>query len=417
MSVDACSVAHMFDDVWEISTDAEESVLIEAITTLERLKAAAAARQARLTAALASTRCAAEAAAGVPTARQGQGIGTEIALARNDSPHRGNRHLGLAKALVHEMPHTLAALEKGALSEWRATLLVRESACLEKHHRATLDAELCSDPNTLDGLGDNRLVAAAKTIAYRLDPHSLIDRARRAENERTVTIRPAPDAMTYLTALLPMAQGVSVYATLKRTADTTCDGRSRGQIMADTLIERITGAPATQPVPIAVNVVLSDQTLLGASTNPAIVTDYGPIPASLAHHLITAATTNPTSAATLRRLYATPTTGALVALESQSRCFPKGLADFINLRDQYCRTPYCDAPIRHHDHATPHHRGGPTTATNALGLCEACNYTKETPGWNVSTTTKNHIHTAIYTTPTNTHYHSTAPPIPTAPAA
>src|SRR5437867_13219734 len=32
----------------------------------------------------------------------------------------GGRHLGFAKALVHEMPHTLAALECGALSEWRS---------------------------------------------------------------------------------------------------------------------------------------------------------------------------------------------------------------------------------------------------------------------------------------------------------
>ena len=39
-----------------------------------------------------------------------------------------------------------------------------------------------------------------------------------------MTIRPAPDAMTYVTALLPVAQGVGVYAALKRAADTTFDG-------------------------------------------------------------------------------------------------------------------------------------------------------------------------------------------------
>jgi len=62
----------------------------------------------------------------VPTAKQGRGVAGEVALARRDSPARGGRHLGLAKALVHEMPHTLAALESGALSEWRATLIARE---------------------------------------------------------------------------------------------------------------------------------------------------------------------------------------------------------------------------------------------------------------------------------------------------
>ena len=131
------------------------------------------------------------------------------------------------------MPHTLAALEQGQLSEWRATLIVRESACLDVEDRRALDAELCGDPAGLDGMGDARVAATAKAIAYRLDPHAVVDRAAKAETERTVTIRPAPDTMTYLTALLPVAQGVSVYAALRREADTTFDGRSRGQVMAD----------------------------------------------------------------------------------------------------------------------------------------------------------------------------------------
>jgi hypothetical protein len=54
-------------------------------------------------------------------------------------------------------------------------------------------------------------------------------------------------------------------------------------------------------------------------------------------------------------------------MESRSRLFPKGLAEFINLRDDTCRTPYCDAPIRHRDHAVPSHRDGPTSAVNGLG--------------------------------------------------
>ncbi|EFD74774.1 conserved hypothetical protein [Mycobacterium tuberculosis GM 1503] len=55
--------------------------------------------------------------------------------------------------------------------------------------------------------------------------------------------------MTYLTALLPVAQGVSVYAALTRAADTRCDGRSRGQVMADTLVERVTGPRRGGPDP------------------------------------------------------------------------------------------------------------------------------------------------------------------------
>jgi hypothetical protein len=401
----------MFEGLVAVDSAADEAALIGRIAELEWIKSAAAAGQARAAAALDAARRAAEAAAGVPAARRGRGVAGEVALARRDAPVRGGRHLGFAKALVHEMPHTLAALECGALSEWRATLIVRESACLDVEDRRTLDAELCADPAVLDGMGDARVAAAAKAIAYRLDPHAVVERAAKAEHERTVTIRPAPDTMTYLTALLPVAQGVSVYAALRRAADTCGDGRSRAQVMADTLVERITGRAAAVPTPIAVNLVLSDETLLGGASAPADICGYGPIPAGVARAMVASAVTDRRSRATLRRLYVHPAAGALVAMESRARTFPRRLAAFIELRDRRCRTPYCDAPIRHRDHAQPWAKGGSTTADNGLGCCERCNYTKEAAGWRVSThTDQHHTHTAEYTTPTGATYRSAAPP-------
>ena len=82
--------------------------------------------------------------------------------------------------------------------------------------------------------------------------------------------------MTYVTALLPVAKGVGVYAALKRAADTTFDGRSRGQVMADTMFERVTGRPAEVADPVAVNLVIADETLLGAETARPWSTVTGP---------------------------------------------------------------------------------------------------------------------------------------------
>ncbi|MCV7194356.1 HNH endonuclease [Mycolicibacterium brumae] len=387
----------------------EESALISGIDELEILKSRAAALQARLTVQLADARRADELARGVPAARRGKGLAAEVALARHDSPNCGNRHLGLAQALVREMPHTLAALESGALSEWRATLIVRESACLDVDDRRRLDAELCADQSRLKGLGNARIAADAKAIAYRLDPRAVVERAVKAEEDRSVWVRPAPDNMAYLTALLPMAKGVAVYAALRRQAKSCADGRGGGQVMADTLIERVTGRPADAPEPVAVNLVLSDETLVGGS-DPAVVSGYGPIPAQIARLLLAAAIDDPLACSTLRRLYARPASGALVAMESKARLFPKGLATFIGLRDQTCRTPYCDAPIRHIDHARPAGRGGKTAEINGQGACEACNYNKEADGWSVTTTMAGR-HTTVTTTPTGHTYRSTAPPI------
>ena len=393
-----------------------EAGLIDRIAALERAKCAAAAEQAVLTAQLDTTRRAREAAAGVPAAKRGKGLGSEIALARRDSPNHGGRHLGFARALVNDMPHTLAALAAGLLSEWRATLIVRESACLDLADRRTLDARMCADQNSLEGKGDKRIEADAKAIAYELDPHAVVDRAARAEADRSVWVRPAPDDMTYVTALLPMPQGVSVYAALRREADTCGDGRPRNHVMADTLVERVTGRPAEVPVPIAVDLVITDESLLGGDTAPARVPGYGPIPAAVARRLVNAAATDARSRATLRRLYRHPESGALIAMESRARAFPTGLTRFIALRDDTCRTPYCDAPIRHTDHAVDHATGGPTSALNGRGTCAKCNYDKQAPGWQVSNhRERDGTHTCNVVTPTGARHHCTAPPLPGGP--
>ncbi|GJF14208.1 HNH endonuclease [Mycolicibacterium cyprinidarum] len=398
--------------MFDIDPCSSEAALRAQVEQLERLKSAAAAAQARATALWAEKRSAAEQSAGVSKAKRGKGLASEVALARHDAPVRGGTHLGMAKALVHEMPHTLAALESGALSEWRATIIVKESACLSVEHRAQLDAELCAEVSRLRNWGNARVEAEAKKITARLDVAAVVARSAKAAKDRYVSCRPAPDTMTIVTALLPVAQGVAVYAALKRQADLTFDDRSRGQVMADTLVERVTGRAADQPVPVALGLVMADSTLAGDDEDPAWLDGYGPIPAGFARALTGDAATDDDTKATLRRLYRHPKSGQLVAMESRARIFPKGLARFIRLRDQTCRTPYCNAPIRHCDHAEPHRSGGPTSARNGLGQCESCNYVKEAPGWRVSTSETNGEHNAEVTTPTGAVYQSTAPPLP-----
>src|ERR1700761_3474254 len=109
----------MFEDLVAVDPAVGGGGVIERIAGWERVKSAAAAGQARAAAALEGARRAAEAAGGMAAARRGRGLASEIALARRDSPARGGRHLGFAKALVHEMPPPLGALESGALPEGR----------------------------------------------------------------------------------------------------------------------------------------------------------------------------------------------------------------------------------------------------------------------------------------------------------
>ncbi|MCA4131301.1 HNH endonuclease [Arthrobacter sp. M4] len=428
-------VSELIAAVRSLRLAADSAELIDQLTALEDLKAAIAAAQARITVALDAAQRRAQAENGTPAEDQGKGVAAQIALARRESPHRGNRLLGLARALVAEMPHTLTALDTGQLNEWRATLLVKETACLSAEDRSAVDEELSAHKGTFTGIGDRALIAVVRAAAYRRDPRSATRRAAHAATERHVTLRPAPDTMTYLTALLPVAQGVAVYAALAKQADearATGDSRSRGQLMADALVERTTGVPGGISG-VDIQLVMTDRTLLQGDSEPARLIGYGTVPATWARKLVKTGTAtatpdvpdpelavpeladpelaDPDFTVWVRRLYTSPGSGELLGMDSRARLFPAGLRRFIQARDNTCRTPYCDAPIRHFDHVIPWHKNGPTNSGNGAGLCEACNHTKEIPGWS-ATPIPGLRNTIEYQTPTGHAYHSTAPPLP-----
>jgi hypothetical protein len=418
--------------------EGREEALISHLRALEDLKSAIAADQARAALALDTARRRAEAAAGVPADQRGRGVGAEVALARRESPHQGSRLLGFARILVTDMPRTLRALQTGVLTEWRATLIVRETVCLSTGNRHAVDSELAADTGALDGVGTESLRNRARRIAYRLEPEAAVARARKAVGERYVGCRPAPDTMAYLTALLPAADAISAYSALSRHADAEIGqggshGRGRGQVMADALVERLTGSPAGT-VRTEVQLVMTDRTLLQGDSEPAHLPGYGTVPAQVARDLVRGGghermegSGNPADGAGrrgihdnaalpvwLRRLYTAPETGRLVAMDSRARLFPPGLRRLIATRDATCRTPYCDAPIRHADHIVPWRITGTTDAEGGQGLCENCNYVKEAPGWSARPL-PGPGHAIGYRTPTGHTYVSTAPPLPGSP--
>jgi hypothetical protein len=408
------SITEMIAALASARPAADGAGMIDQLHKLEELKSAAAALQASVAVAfdLSQRRC--QARAGVPAEELGTGVAAQIALARRESPARGSRLLGLAKALVTEMPHTLAGLQSGRLSEWRATLLVRETACLSPADRSAVDEELASDVGRFSGAGDRAVIAAARSAAYRRDPRSVADRAGHAAAERHVSLRPAPDTMCYLTAFLPVAEGVAVHAALTRNANALRSGgdsRSRGQIMADALVERVTGTSGGISG-VEIQLVMTDRTLFQGDSEPARLPGYGVVPAGWAREIAAQGQGRDRPLNVwLRRLYTAPGSGDLVGMDSRARLFPPGLGRLIQIRDHTCRTPYCDAPIRHLDHVLPWRSGGTTSQGNGAGLCEACNHTKEAPGWRSRPKTGPR-HTLQLTTPTGHSYQSTAPPLP-----
>lgn len=195
------------------------------------------------------------------------------------------------------------------------------------------------------------------------------------------------ETMTHLSALLPAGQGVAAYAALSRAADTARaagDARGRGQVMADTLVERVTGQASADNVSVEISLVMTDHPLGtathptdgppsrahhgGAADEPAHLIGYGPVPAGVARDL---ARGTDAARVWVRRLYTDAGSGRLAAMDARRRCFQGQVRAEIVVRDQICRTPWCGAPIRHADHPLCVADGGETKPGNGQGLCEA----------------------------------------------
>ncbi|WP_106848020.1 DUF222 domain-containing protein [Blastococcus sp. Marseille-P5729] len=186
--------------------------LIDLLQAYRQLRAVLAAGEARVQVAFDASQRAAAEQRGVPRAERGKGIADQIALARGVSAHRAANDLAVAKGLVTELPQTLGRLACGAVSEDAALAVAKETVCLMPEDRAIVDERLA--PRLAAGTSARRAASLARAEAARVDGESVTRRIAMAHKDRTVTTRPAPDAMVYLTGLLPVKEGVAAYASL-----------------------------------------------------------------------------------------------------------------------------------------------------------------------------------------------------------
>lgn len=406
------------------ASNLDDAARVDAIRALEQLACVATAAQAELARALDRSVRQRAADRGVPAARQGRGVEQLVAYARRESPHRGSRHLGLAKIVQTELPHTWSAWRTGRITEWKATIIARETACLSLQDRLSIDYLVAQNHDELEALGDGELAGRTRAAADQIDPEAAVARRRYAEGERQVSLRPAPDTMTWLTALLPVKDGVAVHAALTRQADSLRaqgDPRGRGQVMADELVAAVTTSAGGQAENsddvgragdgrgVELGLVMTSTALFGEDEEPAHLAGYGPIPAELAREIVREALAAD-ERVWVRRLFTRPDTQELVAADSRGRLFRGSLARFIRLRDQTCRTPWCDAPIRHNDHAISYAAQGATAVSNSQGLCESCNLAKEAPGWSARPDPGPDGQHGIRTTLPTGHRYTTRPP-------
>lgn len=259
---------------------------LDALHQLEIATRTMAAVSVQLQVAFYASQIAAQEQAGVSKGRRGRAVPDDLATARMCSPYVSSRELTAAKALCTQLPHTLAALVSGVISGYQARLVSEGTSCVDGAHRAEIDERLAPQ---LPGISNRELTAAVQALVYEVDPEGFVERARKAAEDRGVSMRPVPDVMALLSARLPAPQAIAVYRCLDyaaRIKKLSGDPRTLQQLRADELYERCTGKQVVDGIDIEVGVVITDTALFEGTSDPAELIGYGPIPADYARELL-----------------------------------------------------------------------------------------------------------------------------------
>jgi hypothetical protein len=317
--------------------------------------------------------------------------------------------LAQAKTLVRELPKTLSAVSRGAISGEHARVVAE--ALWRLPDDPALPAAL--EDTVLPPLLDGRCITVpqfrqrVRRACMALDPVTAEQRHQRALADRTVGYMPGEDGMASLPVVLgaPEAQLIYTRLTAAATLLPAEDPRTMDQKRADLLVDAVLsgipadGLPVLQGRRPSINVVVSADTLLCLDDQPAHLSGYGPITAQTARRLAA------DQSGTWRRLLTDPDSGALLDIGDKYRP-PQRLRDFIAARDDVCAFPTCNQPGYRceYEHTTPYSEGGSTCRCNGALACRRHNQCKLDTGWNY---TRNSDGSFTWTTSTGHHYTST----------
>jgi len=118
-----------------------------------------------------------EAAQGIPSEKRGNGVARQIGLAVKQSQTQAAKLLSTAHVLTESMPHTFEALHTGQLTEYRAQVVVKESAGLDPADRRRVDQKLFEMPygakqKPILTFATRTIAKETRKIAYQVNPEA-----------------------------------------------------------------------------------------------------------------------------------------------------------------------------------------------------------------------------------------------------
>ena len=344
----------------------------------------------------------------------------DVATALRLSPSTAQLRIDVARTLSNHLPATCDALASGQISASHATLIARESADAMKRGVSPDILGMIEEKaiNFSEFHTPAQVGRKLRTLFAQYSPTEFETAHEVARDTRSVRLFPEGDGMSTLIALLPAEEAQTVYLAINAMIEYQ-DGKISGldkdsshkknssakknssleqyseaaplSAMSTTTMEmkradalaaiaadflgRISDDYTPHRRPVSINLTMDLPTMLGLAENPAELSGYGPIPASIARALA--------ADGKWRKFITDPGSGNLLDCGRESYLPPQPLVDFLTARDRICRFPGCSQPARvgDIDHAKSWETGGETTQGNLGFLCRRHHRLKTHGGW------------------------------------
>ena len=340
----------------------------------------------------------------------------DIATALRLSPSTAQMRIDVARTLSNHLPATCDALATGQISSSHATLIARETADAIKRGVSPDILGVIEEKaiNFSEFHTPSQVGRKLRTLFAQYSPEEFETAHEVARDTRSVRLYPESDGMSTLIALLPAEEAQTVYLAINamieyqdsnskadsrtkelHASNTTADSRTTELHASDELshitmemkradalaaiaadfLGRISKEYTPHRRPISLSLTMDLPTMLGLANNPAQLSGYGPIPASIARRLA--------ADGKWKKFITDPGTGNLLDCGRESYIPSQPLVDFLTARDRICRFPGCSQPahLGDIDHAKSWESGGPTSIDNLGILCRRHHRLKTHCGW------------------------------------
>lgn len=305
-----------------------------------------------------------------------EACGAEIGAALAITPSRAKELIRLAEALRDRLPKVAAVFANGAIDlAMVTTIIYRTELIKDSGHIAKVDAALATLSPQWTRFSTRKIAEHIDSWVGRFDPDGVREPRKPADN-RYLDIRPSSEGMAGVWGNLHVQDAVVFDVRLDQLVATVCanDPRTKDQLRADAIValaerqdrmacrcgaEDCPGEPPAPACDVVIHVLAESSTVDGDEPAPGYATGFGPIAADSVRELKKSARTKPVVIPT--DVPAEPGYRPSVAL-----------AEYVRLRDLFCRFPGCDRPAAacDIDHTVPYgHPGGLTHASNLKCAC------------------------------------------------